>query len=264
MHYQHAFSGVGVGLMNQMPSWKLPAPDVSIVLRCVQVQGSATCCSSQRLVSKQHQADQSGADTNTSNRSSDSGDCSIDVIEMQTAGNSNTPSLQQLLTAPIISIFPRFLWTRQNLRIGSLQLSCQLFDRLQGATVPIKVPVHVHVVVQPVGWDAAEYVLSRGPQQLPAIYSNSSASSVPEAAGAPGAGWEEVPVAALPTAAASPGSNPLGPFPAYVSRSKTGQLSLVEIKHNCQLDSYRGVRGSPGTHDIVLFEQVRVCLCMAL
>lgn len=116
MHYQHAFSGVGVGLMNQLPFWKLPAFDVSIVLRCVQVQGSATCCSSQRLVSKQHQADRSGADTNTSrsqNRSSDSGDCSIDVIEMQTAGNSNTPSLQQLLTAPIISIFPRFLWKKK-------------------------------------------------------------------------------------------------------------------------------------------------------
>ena len=142
-----------------------------------------------------------------------------------------------------------------------MKLSCQLFDRLQGATVLIKVPVQVHVVVQPVGWDAAEYVLSRGPQQQPPI--THSTCSVPEAVGAPGTGGDEVPAAALPTAAAGPGSKSLGPFPAYVSRSKTGLLTLVEIKHNCQLDSYRIVRGSPGTHDIVLFEQVSVCLCMA-
>jgi hypothetical protein len=179
---------------------------------------------------------------------------------MQTAGSSKAPSLQQLLTAPITRMFPRFLWTQQNLRI-SMALSCQLFDRLQGASVPMKVPVQVHVVVQPVGWDAAEYVLSRAPQQLSITHNSSNASIMPKTVGAPGAGFEEVPAAALPTEAAGPGSTPLGPFPAYVSRSKTGVLTLVEIKHNCQLDSYRSVRGSPSAHDIVLFEQVCVCAC---
>jgi hypothetical protein len=166
--------------------------------------------------------------------------------------------MQQLLTAPITRAFPLFLWTRQHSG-SSVQLSCQLFDRLQGATVPMKVPVQVHVVVQPAGWDPAHYVLERAPRQNQHItHSNSSA---PEGITAPGAEWEDLPAAALPTAAAGPGSISLGPFLAYVSRSKAGRVILVGMKHSGKLGCYRSVSGSPGAHDIVLFEQVCVCLC---
>jgi hypothetical protein len=179
---------------------------------------------------------------------------------MQAAGSSKALLLQQLLTAPITRMFPRFLWTQQRLSAkSSVEISCQLFDRLQGATAPMKLPMQVHVVVQPAGWDPAQYLLSRAPKQQPPV--THSSSSVIEAVGAPGAECEEVPAAALPTEAAGPGSKPLGPFPAYVSRDKTGHLSLVKMKHNNQLDPYRSVTGSPDSHDIVLFEQVGMCAC---
>ena len=180
---------------------------------------------------------------------------------MQATGIGKAPSLQQLLTAPITRTFPRFLWTRQNIRVrNSVRLSCQLFDRLQGATVPMKLPVQVYVVVQPADWEVADYLCSLAPQQQ-LIVTNSN-SSVPKILGAPDAGWEEVRAAALPTAAAGPGSKPLGPFPAYVSRSKAGKLDLVNIQHDGKLYSYRCVSGSPGAHDVVLFEQVCVCVLM--
>lgn len=187
-------------------------------------------------------------------------DCSSDAVEMQAAGSSEAMSLQQLLTAPITRMFPRFLCARQHLGANfSVDLSCQLFDRLQGATVAMKLPVQVHVVVQPDGWDAALYVLSRTPQQQVPV-THSSSSSVLEAVCPADAGWEEVPAAALPTAAAGPGSKPLGPFCAFVSRANTGQLYLVKMKHDGKLDSYRSARGSSSAHDIVLFEQVGVCM----
>mgnify|MGYP001807621694 CR=1 FL=1 len=162
----------------------------------------------------------------------------------------------ELMIAPIIHIFPRFLCSRQNLGTSSVSLSCQLFDRLHGATEPMKLPVQVHVVEQPADWDPKLYVLTRAPQQQPPI--SSINSSVPEAVGIPSAGWDEVFAAALPTEAAGPGSKALGPFPAYVSGYKNGKLRLVAIKHNRQLDSCQSVCGSPGAHDIVLFEQVRL------
>ena len=189
-------------------------------------------------------------------------DCSSDAVEMQAAGSSEAMSLQQLLTAPITRMFPRFLCALQHLSANfSVYLSCQLFDRLQGATVAMKLPVQVHVVVQPDGWDAALYVLSRAPQQQVPVTHSSSSSSVLEAVCPADGECEEVPAAALPTVAAGPGSKPLGPFCAFVSRANTGHLNLVKMKHNGKLDSYRSVRGSPGAHDIVLFEQVCVCAC---
>ena len=191
------------------------------------------------------------------NSSSGTGDCSSDVDEMQTAGSSKALSVQQLLSAPITRTFPRFLWTRQHFSAG-LSFSCQLFDRLQGATAPMKLPVQVHVVVQPADWDAAQYVINRAPQQqLGVTHSN---SSVLEAEGVSDAGWEEVHAAALPTAAVGLGSNPLGPFPAFVSRSKSARLMLVGLKHNSKLDAYLSVSSSPDAHDIVVFEQVCVCV----
>jgi hypothetical protein len=180
---------------------------------------------------------------------------------MQAAGSSEAMSLQQLLTTPITRMFPRFLCTRQHLgATSSVNLSCQLFDRLQGATVAMKLPVQVHVVVQPDGWDAALYVLSRAPQQQVPVTHSSSSSSVLEAVCPAEGKCEEVPAAALPTAAAGPGSKPLGPFCAFVSRPNTGQLRLVKMKHDGKLDAYRSARGSSGAHDIVLFEQVCVCV----
>jgi hypothetical protein len=177
-------------------------------------------------------------------------------MQLQAAGSSKALSVQELLTAPITRTFPRFLWSCQHLSGSSLSLSNQLFDRLLGASGPMKLPVQVHVVVQPAGWVAAAYVLSRAPwQQVPVTQST---SSVPGTVGASGAGWDEVPAAALPADAAGPGSKPLGPFPAYASRNASGQLRLVEIKHNSQLDSYRCARGSPDAHDVVGFEQVSV------
>jgi hypothetical protein len=173
---------------------------------------------------------------------------------MQVAGSSKALPLQQLLTAPITRMFTRLLWTRQHLSGSGIDLSCQLFDRLQSASGPMKLPVQVYVVVQPADWDPPHYVLSRDPkQQLPVTHSS---SNFPEAVETPTAHWEEVPAAALPTAAAGPGSNAKGPFLSCVSRSKAGKLKLVKIKHNGQLDSYRTISGSPGAHDIVLFEQV--------
>jgi hypothetical protein len=226
----------------------------------VQVQGSAPCCSNQHLVSKQNQADQLDAESATvtsSGRISSSA-----VVEMQASGSSTALFLLQLLTAPFIRIFPRFLWTRQKLTVSSITFSCQLFDRLEGSTVAMKVPVKVHVVVQPEGWHPAQYVLSRAPQQLPVTHNNSSVRGAVEATDAE---CEAVPAAALPAAAAGPGSKALGPFPATASRSKLGKLRLVDIKHNSKLESYRSGSGSEGAHDIVLFEQVCVVfLCMAL
>jgi hypothetical protein len=178
---------------------------------------------------------------------------------MQAAGSSKVLSLQQLLTAPITRMFPRFLWTRQNLSVSGLGLSCRLFDRLQGATVPMKLPVQVHVVVQPAGWDAAQYVLSRAPQQqLPVTHSS---SSVPEAVGAPGTGLEEVPAAALPTAAAGPDSNPLGPFLAYASRSKSGKLYRWKFS---TIASWTPTGLSAAVQAHTVFEQVCACLCTTL
>jgi hypothetical protein len=114
--------------------------------------------------------------------------------------------------------------------------------------------VQVHVVEQPAGWEAARYVLSRAPEQQPPVtHSDGSGGGT---VAAPGAECQEVPAAPLPTAAAGPGSKPLGPFLACVSRCKAGHLRLVKMKHNKQLNSYRSVRGSPGAHDVVLFEQV--------
>jgi hypothetical protein len=180
---------------------------------------------------------------------------------MQAAGSSEAMSLQQLLTAPITRMFPRFLWTQQRLSAKScVEISCQLFDRLQGATVAMKLPVQVHVVVQPDGWDAALYVLSRAPQQQVPVTHSSSSISVLEAVCPADRECEEVPAAALPTAAAGPGSKPLGPFCAFVSRANTDKLRLVKMKHDGKLDSYRSARGSSGAHDIVLFEQVGVCM----
>jgi hypothetical protein len=75
---------------------------------------------------------------------------------------------------------------------------------------------------------------------------------------------EAVPAAALPAAAAGPGSKALGPFVASASKTADGKLRLVEIKHNSKLDSYRSGSGSPGAHEIVLFEQVCTFLCMVL
>lgn len=175
---------------------------------------------------------------------------------MQAAGSSKALSVQELLTAPITRTFPRFLWSCQHLSGGSLSLSNQLFDRLLGASGPMKLPVQVHMVVQPAGWVAAAYVLSRAPQQQVPV--TQSTSSAPGTVGASGAGWDEVPAAALPAEAAGLGSKPLGPFPAYASRYASGQLRLGEIKHNSQLDSYRCARGSPDAHDVVVFEQVSV------
>jgi hypothetical protein len=184
------------------------------------------------------------------------------VVEVEAAGSSKTLFLLQLLTAAIIPIFPRFYWTVQKFTTTSaITLSCQLFDRLQGATGAMKLPVQVYVVVQPEGWHAEKYVLSRAPEQQPVTHSNSSVRGAMEA---PDAECEAVPAAALPAAAAGPGSKALGPFPASASKHKDGALKLVEIKHNGQLDSYRSGSGSTGAHDIVLFEQVRVSLCMAL
>jgi hypothetical protein len=184
------------------------------------------------------------------------------VVEVEAAGSSKTELLQQLLTALIIRIFPRFFWTRQIFTIFSaITLSCHLFDRLQGATGAMKLPVQVYVVVQPEGWDAAEYVRSRAPKQPPVTHNNSGVHGAIEA---PDAESNAVRAAALPAAAAGPGSKPLGPFPASASKHKDVALKLVEIKHNGQLDSYRSGSGSTGAHDIVLFEQVRVSLCMAL